>query len=64
MKVQNTSSEHNQNLAAGLVTRTIDVADFVDLNQIAPIYYDRTCWLAPEVRRERRPTSGGEAAAS
>lgn len=28
-------------------TRTIDVSDFVDLDDIDPIYYDRTYWLAP-----------------
>ncbi|MDP9073278.1 MAG: Ku protein [Actinomycetota bacterium] len=29
-------------------TRTIDVADFVDLADIDPIYYDHTYWLAPD----------------
>ena len=29
------------------VTRTIDIEDFVDLDQIDPIYYDHTYYLAP-----------------
>lgn len=29
-------------------TRTVDVADFVDLADIDPIYYQRTYWLAPD----------------
>ena len=29
-------------------TRTIDVGDFVDLDEIDPIYYERTYYLAPE----------------
>lgn len=29
-------------------TRTLDVSDFVDLNEIDPIYYERTYWLAPD----------------
>lgn len=28
-------------------TRTIEVTDFVDLQQVDPIYYERTYWLAP-----------------
>ena len=28
-------------------TRTVDITDFVDLNEIDPIFYDRTYWLAP-----------------
>jgi DNA end-binding protein Ku len=28
-------------------TRTIDVTDFVDLDDVDPIYYERTYWLAP-----------------
>ena len=29
-------------------TRTIDVTDFVALDEIDPIYYERTYWLAPD----------------
>jgi DNA end-binding protein Ku len=29
-------------------TRSIDIADFVDLGDIDPIYYERTYWLAPD----------------
>jgi DNA end-binding protein Ku len=29
-------------------TRTIDVSDFVALEEIDPIYYERTYWLAPD----------------
>jgi DNA end-binding protein Ku len=29
-------------------TRTVDVTDFVPLDQIDPIYYERTYWLAPD----------------
>src|SRR5919108_1152425 len=29
-------------------TRTIDVTDFVDLDDVDPIYYERTYWLAPD----------------
>src|SRR4051794_34641318 len=29
-------------------TRTVDVADFVELDDIDPIYYQRTYWLAPD----------------
>ena len=29
-------------------TRAIDVSDFVDLDAIDPIYYDRTYWLVPD----------------
>jgi DNA end-binding protein Ku len=29
-------------------TRTIEVTDFVDLDEIDPIYYERTYWLAPD----------------
>ena len=28
-------------------TRTVDITDFVDLNEIDPIFYDRTYWLGP-----------------
>jgi DNA end-binding protein Ku len=36
-------------------TRTIDIADFVDLAQIDPVFYDRTYWLAPDGEVARRP---------
>ena len=36
-------------------TRTIDVADFVDLEEIDPIYYERTYWLAPDGETAERP---------
>jgi DNA end-binding protein Ku len=29
-------------------TRTLDVSDFVDLDDVDPIYYERTYWLAPD----------------
>src|SRR3954454_2982928 len=29
-------------------TRAIEITDFVDLDEIDPIYYDRTYWLAPD----------------
>lgn len=29
-------------------TRTIDIGDFVDLDEVDPIYYDHTYWLAPD----------------
>lgn len=35
-------------------TRTIDVADFVDLDDIDPIYYDHTYWLAPDGEAAQR----------
>ena len=36
-------------------TRTIDVADFVDLDEIDPVYYERTYWLAPAGEAAERP---------
>jgi DNA end-binding protein Ku len=36
-------------------TRTIDIADFVDLAEIDPAYYDRTYWLAPDGESASRP---------
>src|SRR4051795_11313268 len=36
-------------------SRTIDVADFVDLHQIDPIYYERTYWLGPDGEAAERP---------
>jgi DNA end-binding protein Ku len=29
-------------------TRTIDITDFVELDEVDPIYYDHTYWLAPD----------------
>src|SRR5579875_1090415 len=29
-------------------TRTIDIADFVELSEVDPAYYNRTYWLAPD----------------
>lgn len=29
-------------------TRTVDIGDFVDLDDVDPIYYDHTYWLAPD----------------
>lgn len=29
-------------------TRTIDIADFVELDEVDPVYYNRTYWLAPD----------------
>ncbi len=36
-------------------TKTIDVTDFVDLEEIDPIYYERTYWLAPAGEAAERP---------
>jgi len=36
-------------------SRTIDVADFVELSEIDPIYYERTYWLAPDGEAAKRP---------
>ncbi|MEA2826714.1 MAG: end-binding protein Ku [Actinomycetota bacterium] len=36
-------------------TRTIDVTDFVDLDEIDPVYYERTYWLAPAGEAAERP---------
>src|ERR1700680_820781 len=35
-------------------TKTIDIADFVALDQIDPIYYERTYWLAPDGQAAER----------
>jgi DNA end-binding protein Ku len=29
-------------------TKSIDIADFVDISEIDPVYYERTYWLAPD----------------
>src|SRR5262245_9741491 len=29
-------------------TRTVDVADLVPLDQVDPVYYERTYWLGPD----------------
>ena len=36
-------------------SRTIDIADFVELEQIDPIYYERTYWLGPDGETAERP---------
>jgi DNA end-binding protein Ku len=36
-------------------TRTIDVADFVELSEIDPVYFQRTYWLAPDGEAAQRP---------
>jgi DNA end-binding protein Ku len=36
-------------------TRTIDITDFVALDEIDPIYYERTYWLAPADDTANRP---------
>jgi DNA end-binding protein Ku len=36
-------------------SRTIDVADFVELAEIDPIYYERTYWLGPDGEVAERP---------
>src|SRR4051812_1725525 len=36
-------------------SRTIDVADFVELSEIDPIYYERTYWLGPDGEAAQRP---------
>jgi DNA end-binding protein Ku len=36
-------------------SRTIDVADFVELAEIDPIYYERTYWLGPDGEAAERP---------
>ena len=36
-------------------TRTIDITDFVELDEIDPIYYERTYWLAPDGEAATRP---------
>ncbi len=38
-------------------TRSIDVADFVALDDIDPVYYERTYWLAPDGDGARRAYS-------
>jgi len=36
-------------------TRSIDIGDFVALDDIDPIYYDHTYWLAPDGETAERP---------
>src|SRR4051812_33278705 len=36
-------------------TRVIDISDFVSLDDIDPIYYERTYWLAPSDDTANRP---------
>jgi DNA end-binding protein Ku len=38
-------------------TKTVDVNDFVDLDDIDPIYYERTYWLGPDGEASTRPYS-------
>ena len=38
-------------------TKTIDITDFVDLDDIDPIYYQRTYWLAPDGDAARKAYS-------
>jgi DNA end-binding protein Ku len=38
-------------------TKTVDVNDFVDLDDIDPIYYQRTYWLGPDGEASARPYS-------
>lgn len=35
-------------------TRTIDIGDFVPLDEIDPVFYDRTYWLAPDGNEAER----------
>ncbi|MFN8052223.1 MAG: Ku protein [Acidimicrobiales bacterium] len=37
------------------MTRTIDVEDFVGLDEIDPVYFNRTYWLAPSTEAAARP---------
>jgi len=37
------------------MTRTIEVEDFVDLDEIDPVYFNRTYWLAPSSEAAGRP---------
>jgi len=36
-------------------TRTIEITDFVPLDQVDPIYYERTYWLAPDGDPAKKP---------
>lgn len=36
-------------------SRTIEVTDFVALDEVDPIFYDRTYWLAPATEQARKP---------
>jgi DNA end-binding protein Ku len=36
-------------------TRTIDIADFVDLSEVDPVFYARPYWLAPDGEPATRP---------
>ncbi|MET8468886.1 Ku protein [Streptomyces sp. NPDC006422] len=35
-------------------SRTIDISDFVDLNEIEPVYFDRTYYLAPRDKENQK----------
>lgn len=36
-------------------SRTIDITSFVDLDEIDPVYFQRTYWLAPNAKENHRP---------
>lgn len=36
-------------------TRAVEVTDFVSLEDVDPMYYERTCWLAPATDTAVRP---------
>lgn len=36
-------------------SRTIDITSFVDLDEIDPVYFQRTYWLAPNAKENQRP---------
>jgi DNA end-binding protein Ku len=36
-------------------TRTLEISDFVPLDQVDPIYYERTYWLAPDGDPAKKP---------
>jgi len=42
-----TMSEEDMNLPAGDKNRNVEIIDFVDLNQIDPVYYDRSYYFGP-----------------
>lgn len=43
--------------AAPEVTRSIDIGDFVDLSEIDPAHFDRTCYLEPDGQGAGKPYS-------
>jgi DNA end-binding protein Ku len=38
-------------------SQTIEISEFVDLDEVEPVYFDRTYCLAPAARSTRRSTS-------